>query len=108
MSTDAKGNRIDLAADGTVKEVRMKLARELYEEFLDLVSKEKLSFSDALSVVSTNGADVFGLKGKGRIQAGCDADPLVHDDKFEITDVFGRGIRMMVNGQVVTQSLLEK
>lgn len=108
MSTDAKGNRIDLAADGTVKEVRVKLARELYAEFLDLVSKEKFSFSDALSVVSTNGADVFGLKGKGRVQAGCDADLLVLNDKFEITDVFGRGIRMMVNGQVVTKSLFEK
>jgi beta-aspartyl-dipeptidase (metallo-type) len=107
MSTDARGISIDLAEDGTFETIRRKLARELYEEFLDLVAKENLPLSDALRVVSANGADIFGLKEKGKIQTGGDADLVVINDKLEVTDVFCRGCRMVAGGQVVAKSLFE-
>lgn len=108
MSTDANGNHFEMAEDGTIKAVRVAFARQLYEEFLDLVLKEGFSLSDALRVVSTNGADIYRLKGKGRMQTGGDADLLVLDEKLNITDVFCKGSRMIEKGKVVTKSLFEK
>jgi beta-aspartyl-dipeptidase (metallo-type) len=78
-----------------------------YKEFKDLVQKGNLPLEQAIKLITTNPAENLGLKNKGSIRVGHDADVCLLNDQLELTDVFSRGQQMMKNGEVVVKGSFE-
>lgn len=75
--------------------------RALFAEVRDAVLKECIDLETALRVATRNPADIFKLKGKGRILPSFDADLLLVDRaSFEIETVIARGRIMMKDRQL--------
>jgi beta-aspartyl-dipeptidase (metallo-type) len=63
-----------------------------------------MPFSDALKLVTLNPAINLGLKNKGRIAVGADADLCFFDDALKLTEVFAHGVQMMTDGLVTAKN----
>ena len=59
-----------------------------------LVSECGYSYPDSLKMLSLNAAKMHGLN-KGEIKAGLDADLIVINDDFKVTDVFVMGDKVI-------------
>jgi len=69
-----------------------------------LVKEGGLSITDAFKTVTLNPAINLGLKHKGRIAVGADADFCVFDDKLELLDVFAKGKLAMENKKIKVEN----
>jgi beta-aspartyl-dipeptidase (metallo-type) len=78
-----------------------------FKEFRDLVQIGKVPLEKAIKLITTNPAENLGLRSKGAIQVGHDADLCILDDQLQLTDVFARGQQMMKNGVVVVKGSFE-
>ena len=58
---------------------------------------------EGLRIFSTNPAHFYKLKQKGKIQVGKDADLLLFDQNYNITDFFVLGKRMIAQGELITK-----
>jgi len=67
-----------------------------------------LELDNAVRLFSTNQAEYLKLRKKGRIKPGYDADLIIIDEEFEINDVFARGKRMLVDGNLKEKGTFEK
>jgi beta-aspartyl-dipeptidase (metallo-type) len=72
----------------------------------ELVSDTDLPLSAVLPT-HVNTADRFGLRHKGRIRAGCDADMLLVDESLATKCVYARGRLMVENGRPVVRGIFE-
>lgn len=68
-----------------------------------LVKDGGLSITDAFKPVTLNPAINLGLKHKGRLAPGCDADLCCFDEDINLTDVFAKG-KQVVRSQQLTVS----
>ena len=67
-----------------------------------------MSVSQAVSFATSNTAESLGLKGKGRIAVGMDADLVVLDkETLDIKDVISRGLLVVENGERVNRGRLD-
>jgi beta-aspartyl-dipeptidase (metallo-type) len=64
--------------------------------------------SDALRVVTANVADATGLRRKGAIAPGMDADLAAFDDDWRIHRVIARGRVMVDAGQRVVRGMFDR
>jgi beta-aspartyl-dipeptidase (metallo-type) len=71
--------------------------------FRYLVQKEILSPAQALMPFTSTPAAFYKLPGKGEIKLGNDADLLLLDSEWNLTDVFSRGCRMMSDGKLMVR-----
>jgi beta-aspartyl-dipeptidase (metallo-type) len=63
-----------------------------------------LDLSEACRVFAANPARVYKLPGKGRIEAGADADLLVLGPDLALRDAFARGRRAIADGATTLRS----
>ncbi len=89
---DQKGNLIGLTI-GTQK--------SLLSNFRFLIRNKILSLEEALKIFTTNPALFYKLEDKGKISPGKDADFLLFDKDYNITDFFIRGRRMIAEGKLI-------
>lgn len=75
-------------------------------EVIQLI-KSGLATEDALKLITTNPANNLGLKHKGRLEVGCDADICIFDKEFNLQDVFARGKHMMHNTNILIKGNFE-
>jgi beta-aspartyl-dipeptidase (metallo-type) len=68
------------------------------------LAKNGMPFSDALKLVTLNPAINLGLKNKGRIAVGADADLCFFDADLNLTEVFAHGVQMMADGRVTAKN----
>jgi beta-aspartyl-dipeptidase (metallo-type) len=88
--------RLTVSSDASVSS-----PRTLHEQLRDCVVKHRHPFELVLSLAPANTARVLKLKGKGRLDAGADADVLVlREGSLEIRDVIAGGRRLMRDGEV--------
>jgi beta-aspartyl-dipeptidase (metallo-type) len=80
----------------------------LHANWRRLIIEEGLAPSDALRVVTSNVADATGLRRKGRIAAGMDADLVAFDDGWRIHTVLARGQAMVENGRPVVRGMFDR
>ncbi len=90
--------------NGEVVGVRRASHRENFHQMQALVKQGGLALEEALKVITINPAINLGLKNKGRIEVGADADLCVLDDQLELTEVMAMGEFMMKGGKVTVKS----
>lgn len=76
-------------------------------EVVALISSKALPIEEAIKLITLNPATNLGLKNKGRIALGCDADICIFNDEMELTNVFARGQHMMKNKTIITKGTFE-
>lgn len=77
---------------------------ENFTEMRALVKNGILPLEQALLPVTINPAINLGLKHKGRIEAGADADLCLLDDDLKLTDVFAKGKQVVGNGKMLLET----
>ncbi|MCB9246970.1 MAG: beta-aspartyl-peptidase [Flavobacteriales bacterium] len=77
---------------------------ENFTEMRALVKNGILPLEQALLPVTINPAINLGLKHKGRIEAGADADLCMLDDDLKLTDVFAKGKQVVGNGKMLLET----
>lgn len=91
ITSDGNGSLPIFDASGKLEKIDMGYPKSIFTELRDAVVDEKMLLEIALKVVTSNVADVLKLKGKGRLLVGNDADMVIIDKDFEISDVIARG-----------------
>jgi len=77
------------------------------KEVVLLIKKGGVSISEASKLITTNPAQNLGLKHKGKIDVGYDADLCCFTEDLQLTDVFAKGQQMMRNGSVIEKGNFE-
>ena len=80
----------------------------LHATWRRLIVEEGLVPSDALRVVTANVAEATGLRAKGSIAAGMDADLVAFDEDWRIQNVIARGRLMVADGQPVVRGMFDR
>jgi beta-aspartyl-dipeptidase (metallo-type) len=71
------------------------------DQVVQLVQLGGLPIEEAFKLITSSPAKNLGLKHKGSIAVGNDADFCAFDDNLVLTDVFARGKQMMNNGKII-------
>lgn len=101
VSSDANGSLPVYDENGALAGLGVASQRTLLEQFRAIVRNGVVDLAAAAALFSTNPAEFYGLSGKGRIEAGADADLLLLDEDLEIVHVLARGRRAVSDGKVV-------
>lgn len=72
-----------------------------------LVKEGGLDLSEALKPITANPARNLGLKHKGQISVGADADFCCFDEQLNLEDVFAKGLPVMSDGEVIIKPSFE-
>jgi beta-aspartyl-dipeptidase (metallo-type) len=80
----------------------------LHATWRRLIVEEGLRPGDALRVVTANVAEATGLRAKGRVAAGMDADLLAFDDDWRIRTVITRGRVMVEDGEPLVRGMFDR
>ncbi len=89
ISSDGGGSLPKFDKNGNLLKMDVAKPKTLLEEFLLL--KEQIEIEKALMPFSINPAKILGLKDKGQISIGKDADILLFDDSFRLRTVICKG-----------------
>lgn len=80
----------------------------LYSEVRKAVLNEDIPLDIALSVITTNPAEILKLKGKGKLEKGYDADIVILDSgNLEIDSVIAKGKIMVKNKNIIEKGTFE-
>ncbi len=107
LSSDGQGSLPVFDSSGRFKRMGIGSVKALHENLVKAVKTVGIPFEDALGTVTKNVANFYNLKGKGRVKEGYDADLLILDQDFGITDVFMGGNPMMIKGGIIRTGTFE-
>lgn len=79
-----------------------------YEQTKALINEGHVDISEAVKLITTNPAKNLGLKHKGKLEVGYDADLCCLDENFDLKDVFAKGQLMMENKTVLVKGNFER
>lgn len=83
--------------------------QSLYQAARQAVLEYKVPLTEAVTTITSAPAAVLGLKHKGRIAAGLDADlVLLHKSDLTIRDVYAKGRQLVKNGQAIVKGTFEQ
>jgi len=92
FSSDAQGSLPHFDDNGKLDGLDVGSISSLHEELVRSVLELNIDMSTALACITKNPANVLGLKQKGRLESGADADLVVMDKStLEIESVMSRG-----------------
>lgn len=107
MSSDSNGSSPIFDAKGQLVAMGIGNIATLWEEAVDLMSKENVPIETVIRMVTANVARTLKLHYKGRIRSGCDADFMLCDDEFRIQTVFAKGRCVVENGKPIVFGTFE-
>lgn len=107
ITSDGNGSLPLFDNQGKLIRVDMGYPDSIFTELRDAVLQEKMPLEMAVKVVTSNVADILKLKQKGRIEVGKDADIVVIDADFGISDVVARGQLFTHNYQRLRKGMYE-
>ncbi len=108
MSSDGCGSLPRFDENGRLMALESGSLKSLFDELNDVVTQEGLALEDAVKTVTSNVADILGLKHKGRIAPGKDADLVFIDDSFGIVHLCANGRLMVKNGALLRRGSYEE
>jgi beta-aspartyl-dipeptidase (metallo-type) len=103
LSSDSNGSIPVFDESGRLVRLTIATEKDLFRKFGEIIRKGLLPPETAARLFSTNAAEFYKLVKKGRIGPGLDADLIVVDDAFGLSDVFARGKRMMAGGRLLAR-----
>ena len=106
FSTDGHAGLSKTGSDGTVQVVKAPIHTNL-KEVVDLIKLGNYPIEKAIRLITSNPAKNLGLKNKGKIEVGYDADLCVFDEQFNLLDVFANGRKCMSDGKLVVKGVFE-
>lgn len=108
FSSDGQGSLPEFDSNGKLLGLQVGQVTSLYQEIRETAGSTDFSLPELLPLITLNPARFLGLKQKGRIEAGRDADLVVLDrSSLEIKTVIARGELMMLNGEIITSGTFE-
>ncbi len=107
MTSDGQGSLPSFDVNGNCNGLTVGSMGSLYDAVLDAVKTYGVALEEALTTITTSPAMALGLAGKGRIEAGMDADLIVAEESGKITDVMALGKWMMENEEVIVKGTFE-
>lgn len=107
FSTDGHAGLSKTSSDGKTVEVVKAPIHTNLKEVVDLIQLGKYPVEKAIRLITSNPAKNLGLKNKGKIEIGCDADLCVFDDQFNLSEVFANGKQCMSNRKIVVKGVFE-
>jgi len=107
ITSDGNGSLPNFDSHGNLVSIDMGYPISVFSELKDAVLQEKMPLDLALKVLTSNLADILKLKSKGRIEVGKDADLVVLDNNWEISDLIARGQLMTHNYQRLKKGTYE-
>lgn len=102
-SSDGNGSLPVFDAAGRLARLTVASERHLLRKFQDVVIKKILPAEEAVRLFSTNTAEFYGLRGKGRLAEGLDADLIMTDEGWLLTEVIAKGLTLMRNRQILVK-----
>ncbi|TVQ12246.1 MAG: beta-aspartyl-peptidase [Bacteroidetes bacterium] len=108
MTSDACGSLPDFDENGKLVSLKMGYPKSVFDEIADTVREEKIDLELALTVATSNIADILWLKNKGRIEVAKDADLVVLDQDFNIIHLVAMGKLMVENSKMLKKGSYEQ
>jgi len=103
ISSDGCGSLPIFDGNGNLLSLASGKPKSIFTELIDAVRQEKLPLEKVLPTVTSNVAAILKLPGKGRIEAGRDADLLLLDEEDRIRNLLANGRWLVRDGDVVTR-----
>jgi beta-aspartyl-dipeptidase (metallo-type) len=103
VSSDSNGSLPVFDAAGRLVGLTIATERDLLRTFQSLLRRRTIGAEEAARLFSSNAAAFYGLRSKGQVRPGKDADLAVFDRSWELGDVFALGRRLMADGQVIAR-----
>ena len=109
LSSDGNASLPVYSHTGELIGLEVGKVQSLYQVARQAILEHQVSLSDAVTAIATAPAAVLGLKHKGRIAAGLDADLVVlHKRDLTIRDVYAKGRRLVKDGKAIVKGTFEK
>ncbi len=105
LSSDGNGSFCKYDDNGNLIKIGITSVDKLFEEFKNLTSNG-FSIEESLPFFTTNVARVLGIKNKGQIKKGFDADMLLLDDDYNIDTVIANGKIFLKDGNLFSKSAI--
>lgn len=106
FSTDGHAGLTKFDENGQPVGAKIAQVDKNLEEVINLI-KTGFPMEDALKLITTNPATNLGLKNKGQIAVGYDADLCCFDTDYNLTDVFALGQQMMTESKLTIKEVFE-
>lgn len=103
VSSDSNGSLPSFDKRGNLLGLTIASQKSLLKNFRFLVKKKILSLEDAIKLFSTNPAIFYKLNQKGKLEAGKDADLILLDKNYNLTDSLAMGRIMMRDRKLVAK-----
>jgi beta-aspartyl-dipeptidase (metallo-type) len=103
VSSDSNGSMPRFDKKGNLVGLTIATQESLLGNFRFLIQKKILNLEDAIKLFSTNVARFYKLHQKGEIKAGRDADLILLDKDYNLTDSFVMGQPMMTEGKLIAR-----
>jgi beta-aspartyl-dipeptidase (metallo-type) len=103
VSSDSNGSLPVFDQGGNLVGLTIARQKDLLQTFQSLLREKIVSLEEAARLFSANAAAIYKLASKGGIQPGRDADIILLDDRFELSDVLARGRRMMAERKLLAR-----
>ena len=109
LSSDGNASLPIYNDNGELVGLEVGKVQSLYQVARQAVLEYQVPLTDAITAITAAPAAVLGLKHKGRVAAGMDADlVLVHKTDLTIRDVFAKGRQLVQNGQAIVKGTFEQ
>lgn len=103
FSSDGNAGLDKLDDQGNFIGFRRAPVNQNYIEVVRLVKEGKVPLEEALKLITINPAKNLGLKNKGGIEVGMDADFCCLNNDLNLLAVFAKGKQLMENGKVINK-----
>ncbi|HSV89158.1 MAG TPA: beta-aspartyl-peptidase [Bacteroidales bacterium] len=108
ISSDGFGSLPRFDENGKLTGLEMGYPKSVFTELIDCIRHQGIELELALKFVTSNVADIFGLKTKGRISTGNDADLLFLDQNYDIVHLIAMGVVMVRDGIMIKKGNYER
>lgn len=103
ISSDSNGSMPRFDAKGRLVGLTISSQKSLLKNFRYLLQEKIVGLEEAIKLFSTTPSIFYKLPHKGEIRSGKDADLLLLDKEFHLTDVYSQGRRMMADGELLVK-----
>lgn len=108
LSSDGNASLPLYNDDGELQGLQVGQVQSLYQSFREAVVQHQVTFANALTSVTAAPAAILGLKQKGQLIAGLDADVLlIRREDLQLDTVIAKGQMLVQHGQALCRGTFE-